>query len=136
LAQLADDASAVNVYVFDAWSHVWCTAMPVAWIADTFDAGMGERPVGTRAVEILDTALRRLEKPLPRGGTLAARVGEAYLRSFATVYVLMLRFAHPFELEPLRALVDAALPDIARLTTALPPPGGPGGHGTEAVGTA
>ena len=70
-----------------------------------------------------------------RAAAVAAAVprscGYAYVRSFANIYVVMVRYSAPFELPAARAAVGAHLPEIERLTLALPPPDGPGSEGAE-----
>ena len=85
---------------------------------------------------------KRLIGPIASGGVLGAgghidRVfSYSYIRSFAGVYVLLLRFHGSFDSQLVRDLVSKALKSIELLTLALPPPDGPGSGTAEGVGVA
>lgn len=121
LAKLAAVVHAHNAYVVDAWGGSWCAA-------HDFSEALPEPLAG-----LLDWALSRLEKPLPKGGALdvviartgGAPTGHAYFCSFAAVRILILRFAGPFDPALVRRSVRAALPRVQALTLALPSPDGP-----------
>lgn len=58
-------------------------------------------------------------------GDALVQISPHIAKSFASIYVLVAWFDAPFEELEARALVDAALPNIERLTLALPPTDGP-----------
>jgi hypothetical protein len=115
LAALTARSGARNVFVVDAWGHLWCRARA----HDDSD----------RVLALATTVLARAAKPLTRGGRLdVGHVGDDtawYARSFAGVYVVLLVFDAAFDELAVRRSVIAALPEIEALTVALPPPGGP-----------
>jgi hypothetical protein len=117
LRQLAEHTGAAHAVVADAFNDLWCR-----------DSALGEDGTGT-AFALLDRALRSASRPPERGGRIdLVRASEPpYLiaRSFAGVYVLILWFDAPFEPDWARGHVHHMLPDIERLTVALPPPDGP-----------
>jgi hypothetical protein len=128
LTALATDAHALYAYVLDNRGTLWCTSDHVDWD--------GASP----ATQILLDELAGLTPPLHRGGHLdrfaRRQSGHAYLRSFGGIYVLLLRFSAPREIETVRASVAPALPRIAALMERMPPPGGPGTEGAEGASVA
>jgi hypothetical protein len=62
--------------------------------------------------------------------------GAIYLRSFASVYVLVLTFEDAARLFRAREAISNALPEIESLTVALPPPDGPDASGGAGFGSA
>lgn len=117
LGALCTRAGAENAVVADAWNDLWCRATTLAG---------DQQPL---AFHLLDWSLSSATKPLPKGGRvdLANTETDPYFaaRSFAGVYVLIVWFAAPFDVSTVRGLMRHALPDIERLTCALPPPDGP-----------
>ncbi|MBE7478990.1 MAG: hypothetical protein HS104_03300 [Polyangiaceae bacterium] len=129
LAALAHDACATSASVLDAWGLPWCCA-PHHNIAVARDAARSLR-----------RALASLDLPLQQGGSLdrlcsADDAGVAYVRSFATVYVLVLRYDALPDLTRARRATLQALPQIEALVEKLPPPAGPGSGSAEALGSA
>jgi len=118
-------AHAFNAYVVDAWDNLRCAAHDFS-----------EKPRDD-LVDLILEALGKDGTPLTRGGKLDAcldgRAGHAYLKTFGSCYVLLLRYPGPFDQKVARAAVSAALPAIEALTLRLPPSGGPDSHGTEAA---
>ncbi len=118
LNSLADDLKADNVYVLDGWCNLWCSAHEE-------DAEMR-----SGVIELVRDELGSLEEPLPQGGWIDRRAhqyrGHAYLKSFASVYVLVLRFSAPFDLPQQRAVVAGALKPIEQLVVGLAQPTTPG----------
>jgi hypothetical protein len=124
LEELRAEAHAHNAYLLDESGRLWCSAVAFT----TMDP--------TTVVDMMRSAIARLETPLRRGGVLNGAVPQnrgsmtrrdyAYVRSFANLYVLMIRFSAPFDVGPVTSTVDAALSRIERLTLSLPPPSGPG----------
>jgi hypothetical protein len=124
LESVAQRAKAFNAYVLDAWDNQWCaahgfSAMPRDDLMDLIRAGVGRRT------------------PLRRGGALDAvvssRIGHAFLKSFASCYVLLLRYAGRFDDDLTRTVVMEALARIEALTIALPSPDGPGFDAADAA---
>jgi hypothetical protein len=123
LEAVAREAKAFNAYVFDAWDKLLCSAhgfseMPRQDLLDLIRAGIG-----------------RAGKPLQRGGTLdtcVTRPGHAYLKTYGSCYVVLVRYPGPFNEKLTRSSVADALPRIEALTLRLPPSGGPGSHPGEA----
>ncbi len=72
-------------------------------------------------------AMSSASAPLNEGGQVdLIRTAEApYIcaRSFANIYLLIVWFAAPFKARQIESTVDAALPEIERLTLDLPPDG-------------
>lgn len=128
LAELARATRAHNAYIFDARATLVCSAHTL------------ERGASSRATEIVEAALATVTPPLRRGGRLdrvvPRRLGHGYVRFFAAIYVLLLRFSGDFDANDVRAGVAATLPEIERLTLGLPPAGGPGSGGAEGFGVA
>jgi len=128
LEVLAAVTHAFNAYVLDAWDNVWCAAR---WFTSIYPEDL---------IALLHTSIARKGIPLQRGGkldvSLSSPKGHAYLRTYGSCYVLLLRFGGPFDEIGARAAVDAALARLELLTVNLPPPGGPGSSGNEAVGSA
>jgi hypothetical protein len=124
LESVSSEARAFNAYVFDAWGTLWCAAL-----------GFSEMPRDD-LFDLVRAGVGRSGTSLARGGTLdtclSGRTGHAYLRTFGSCYVLLVRYAGPFDQKSARAAVVEALPVIEALTLRLPPSGGPGGHGSEA----
>jgi hypothetical protein len=121
LVALSGATHAHNAYVADATGMSWCAAHDFS------------EQLPQSVADLLAWRLDQLPKPLPKGGVLDAAVsrvtgtpgGHAYFASFAGVYVLVLRFAGPFDVDNVRTLVGTALPRLEALTLALPPPEGP-----------
>jgi hypothetical protein len=124
LESVAQRAKAFNAYVFDAWDNQWCAAR-----------GFSDVPRDD-LVDIVHTAIGR-RTPLRRGGTLdtvvSGRTGHAYLKSFGSCYVLLLRYAGGFDDDLTRTVVMDELARIEALTMALPSPDGPGSDATDAA---
>jgi hypothetical protein len=128
LERVAAAALAYNAYVLDAWDVMWCAA-------HSFTAVYGED-----LAAIVHAAAAKKGVSLTRGGKLDTSVsgpkGHAYLRTYGSCYVVVLRYAGPFDESKARDVATAALPRLEALTLLLPPPGGPGSSGNEAAGTA
>ena len=84
--------------------------------------------------------IRNLAPPLHRGGRLdlvvSDRRGNAYMKSFAGIYVLLLRYPGHFDGRAARQSATRALGAIEALTTSLPQTDGPGAGGAEGFGSA
>lgn len=124
LVTLTTFTGAHNAYVVDAWLNIWCSA-------HSYDAALEGL-----ARDLTRTALGTLRPSLQRGGRLDRSLPCTYMRSYAGVYVLLLRFSGEFEDRAVQSAVAAALPAIEALTVALPPPDGPGAGGAEGFGVA
>ncbi len=128
LTNLAADARAIYAYVLDSRGTLWCSSEHVK--------DDGRSP----AAQIVLDELASLDPPLRRGGRLdrfaKRRSGDAYLRSFGGIYVLLLRFSAPQSIETVRSAVTPRLPRIEALVADIPPPSGPGSAGAEGVGVA
>jgi hypothetical protein len=125
LGDLSRESGATNGYVLDAWANLWCAG-------NDLYLGGESGPI----MELTQAQLLSLPRPLNRGGRIDRAQGLTYFRSFAGIYVVVLRFQAPFDLAALRPVVTKALPRIEALTLALPPPEGPGSGGAEGVGVA
>lgn len=125
LLALTESSGAHNSYVLDAWANVWCAARGFDWPG---------------AVGVAQVVVAGLRPALQRGGrvdrALHRREGHGYVRSFAAVYLLLLRFSGPYAVAPVRQAIAEALPRIEALTLALPPPEGPGSGTNEGFGVA
>jgi hypothetical protein len=124
LETIARTAEAFNAYVLDAWDNLWCAAhdfamLPREDLVDLIRVGLGGKA------------------PLYRGGTLdtflSGQMGQAYMKTYASCYVLLLRFLGPFDHKAARTVVYDALPRLEALTLRLPPLGGPGSSAGEAA---
>jgi hypothetical protein len=128
LERLMHASRAFNAYVLDAWDNVWCSAHGYA---DTVHEDL---------TELVHDAARHRGISLTRGGKLdtyfSGRAGHAYLRTYGSCYVLLLRFSGPFDHANAREITTEHLPRLEALTLALPPPDGPGSDGSEAASTA
>ena len=128
LEALAEATRAFNVYVVDAWDNVWCAAR---WFDSVYPDDLAA---------LVRAEVTRRGVSLQRGGKLDASVvgakGHAYIRTYGSCYVLVLRFAGPFDSAATREAVVGVLPRLERLTLGLPPPDGPGSSGHEALGSA
>lgn len=123
LETVAREAKAFNAYVFDAWDKMWCAVR-----------GFNEMP-REDLVDLIRAGIGRSGTPLQRGGTLdtcVRRPAYAYLKTYGSCYVLLLRYGGPFDMKTTRAAVSGALSKIEALTLRLPPSGGPGSHAGEA----
>jgi hypothetical protein len=125
---LANTTSAFNAYVVDAWGVAWCAARYFESIYPEDLATLVHLAEERRRVRVtyggkLDTALSG-----PRG--------HAYVRTYASCYVVLLRYAGPFDETKAREATTAALPRLEALTLRLPPPDGPGSSGNQAAGSA
>jgi hypothetical protein len=140
LAALSARAAAVNVIVIDANSPVvWGAAHPEGVVAQPplassprmVEAPANDETAGEPSTAIVSRHAVQSVRALPELGALrkgkhlrhVERDSEAPLlaHSFATIYVLVVVFAAPFdELRAERAVLDA-LPRIERLVLALPP---------------
>ncbi len=116
-----------NAYILDAWGNLWCAGDGVEW------SGQWEQ-----AISIITTAVRAAPKSLQRGGALDEAIPRrsAYLKSFAGVYVVLVRFRGHFEVATARRAVATALPNLEKLTLLLPPPDGPDAGGASGFGSA
>jgi hypothetical protein len=128
LEAIAAACSSFNAYILDVWDNSWCAArgfndMPRADLADFIHAAASRKAVTLTRGGKLDTSL-------------SGPMGHAFLRTYGSCYVLLLRFSRPFDVEKTRDTVRAALPRLEALTMRLPPPDGPGSDGNEAAGTA
>jgi hypothetical protein len=125
LEVVAKAVRAFNVYVLDAWDHMWCAAH-----------GFSEAP-REDLVKLVEAGVARGRTPLARGGQLdiamSDRQGHRYLRTYGSCYVLLIRFSAAFDAVAVRASVGATLPRLEALTLRLPISGGPGGSGHEAA---
>lgn len=128
LVILAEECGAQNACVLDAWGNLWCSGYVADWSEQS------------RAITAVERALAQLHRPLQRGRRLDGRLlhgGEhLYVRSFANVYLTLLRFPGSFAEDPVRDAVAKALPGIEALTIALPPPSGPGSASGAGFGVA
>ena len=128
LERVATGAHAYNAYVLDAWDVLWCAAHSFAAVYEE------------DLVAIVHAAGSKKGISLSRGGkldtSLSSPKGHAYLRTYGSCYVVVLRYAGPFDESKARDVVTAALPRLEALTLLLPPPDGPGSSGNEAASTA
>ena len=128
LEALADATGAFNAYVLDAWDYLFCAAR---WFEHVYADDLAA---------VVRAAVARNGIPLQRGGKLDLTILHqncpTYLRTYGSCYVLVLRFAAPFEEGEVRQRVAAVLPRLELLTISLPPPDGPGSAGNEAMGSA
>ncbi len=113
LDSVATAVGAENGYVLDAWCNLWCSAYE-------------EDPeMRSGVIELVRDELDSLELPLPQGGWIDRRAhqyrGHAYLKSFGSVYVLVLRHAAPFDLTAQQKAVAEALETIEPLVVGLAP---------------
>jgi len=119
---------AFNAYVFDAWDNLWCSAHSFESVASDDLLGFVHR------------MLARSHVSLVRGGVLDDCVsdsrGYVYVRSYASCYVLVLRFSSRPECSLARAVVEAELDKLEALTLKLPPSDGPGTSGAESANRA
>jgi hypothetical protein len=153
LDELVKQVQAKLALVLDDAGLLWCWSQPfqplqdqrsqVALISDAFHAtevAKLERPL-RRGGRI--SIVRRVDADNPRAtrmgyivGVMGGRVDEpfkqsrwgwgAYIaESFSSYYVLAVWFDERTEVGPQQPLIRAAVPRIARLTGALPPPDGP-----------
>jgi hypothetical protein len=122
------DVRGQNAYIVDAWGNLWCSAHTVEWRCQS------------AAIDVVKTELARAELPLQRGGKIDRqghqRNGSTYLRSFAGVFVLLVRFESPFDQDLVRSVVGATLRRLEGLVVSLPPPNGPGSGSAEGFGVA
>ena len=125
LGTLAAECGAANVYLLDAWANLWCAGQ------DPYDGSDN-----TRIMEFTHRQLAALRVPLNRGGRIDRAYPNAYLRSFAGVYVIVVDLSGRFDVSLVRAAVGKALPNIEALTLALPPPDGPESGGAAGFGSA
>ncbi len=126
---LRDAADAVEsdlACVLDAPGNLWCASHPIDEAQQHW------------AMETVKEARHALHPQTPRGAHLGRRVSRdgraAYLRSFSGTYVLLVALTEPVDEVGLHRVVDAALPEIERLTLALPPPDGPEARASAALG--
>jgi hypothetical protein len=128
LDALANAAVAFNAYVVDAWGIVWCAAR---YFESVYPEDLAD---------LVRLAEARRHVRVTHGGKLDAVLsgskGHAYLRTYASCYVVLLRYAGPFDEPKARDVVSAALPRLEAITLRLPPPEGPGSSGNEAAGSA
>ncbi|MEZ4222586.1 MAG: hypothetical protein R3B13_16720 [Polyangiaceae bacterium] len=128
LTSLAVDAHALYAYVLDSRCTLWCSSNHV------------EQDRVSPAVQIVLDEVAALDPPMHRGGRLDCfakrRSGNAYLRSFGGIYVLLLRFSSPRPIQAVRTAVNPVLPRIEALVAGLPPTSGPGSEGAEGLGVA
>lgn len=117
LTDLVCDTGATNVVVMDAFNDLWCRSQ--GWLVEQ------------RAFDALAHALSTAAKPLNRGGKIDVANERVRSVSFAGVYVLILLFDARYERASIDFAIRRALPRIEALTTALPPPDGPGGNEAE-----
>jgi hypothetical protein len=125
LAELTRVCGARGGYVLDSGANLWCAGDDLSPDGDS-----------SSVMALTRVELDSLPTPLKRGGRLDLGRDSTYFRSFAGIYVLVLRFAGPMELGTVRAAVNARLRRIEGLTLSLPPPDGPGSSGAEGVGSA
>ncbi len=130
LASLAGVCRGEFAFVLDVGNGLWCVGLP-----DT-------RPTTDTAHE--DRAADRFyaNEVVPRAATMrrGARIelekvegDDRYVAlSFAAIYFLVVWFEDAFEPAIARRRIRRALPEIERLTLALPAPGGPGADEGEA----
>lgn len=125
---LSVELGAFDAHVLDAWGKVWSSAS-LDRNADT-----GE------LARLVQLAEQRIGISIARGGRLdvdfADGVRRAYLRSYASCYVLLLRFPRAFDASHVRSVVARAVPRLETLTLLIPPDGGPGSSGNEGAATA
>ena len=125
LERLAADCSATGGFVLDAWANLWCAGND---LYHGSESGV--------VMDLTHKELSDLPVALTRGGRIDLASDATYFRSFAGIYVLVLRFAGPFDLATVRAATLTALPTIEALTLLLPPPGGPDPNGAAGFGVA
>ncbi len=121
LAALVQGAEAFNAYVFDVWNNFWCAAHSYAYAPDEELAHLIQLVAKERHVALthgghLDTAL-------------SSSSAHAYVKTYGSCYVLLLRFAGDFDEDRVRARVHAELTRLEALTLLLPPPEGPDSDG-------
>lgn len=126
LSALSTECGATNGYVLDAWANLWCAGN------DLHSGGESDR-----VMSLAQRELATLPVALNRGGKLDRAHGETYFRSFAGIYVLVLRFNDDaIDAAQVRAAVAKALPAVEALTLLLPPPDGPTSGGVAGAGVA
>jgi hypothetical protein len=131
LAQLASDCGGTFAFVLDEGNGLWCVGIPGA-------SPMGSTPDEDRAADRFYAA-----EIVPRMDKM--RRGEAFelvhvdgqdryaAASFASMYVAVVWFEGEFDPFGARTKLRRALPQIEKLTLALPPPEGPSaGEGAKA----
>ena len=126
LQKLRASVGAESVYVFDASSTLWCWGHAPTSIDES-------AALRTAAQLKCKTILKRLEPALQRGGSLDLMRAQDRFRSFANIYILILEGVPPTDRAQLNTQVEAALPEIERLTLCLPPQG-PGSGSAEGFG--
>jgi hypothetical protein len=125
LGELARDCGSLGAYVLDSQANLWCAG------DDLYDGGDSDM-----IMDLVHERLGALPLPLNRGGHIDAAFRSAYLRSFAGIYIVALRFAGPFDVDLTQRAIAASLPRIEALTLLLPPPDGPGSSGASGFGVA
>lgn len=119
LAELEAQVAGDLAFVFDAWGLVWRTSR----------FGLS-KSTEHMLLSHVGQMLESVDPSLARGGRLrgsfsfpGASISTA---TFATVYVVAAQHANDQSTLRVRTALRDALPEIERLTLALPPPGGPG----------
>jgi len=126
LAQLAEECGGSFAFVLDEGNGLWCVGIP-GREPTTFTNDQNEAADRFYAKEIVPrmSSMRR-GQPL----TIASPAFEGddrYLGvTFAGIYAVVVWFDGEFAPAIVRARVRRALPEIEKLTLALPPSGGPG----------
>lgn len=125
LSEVANATRSEMACVLDATGDLWCASHPI------------DEPRQQWAMQTVRDAFHAPHPQIARGGHLGRRVSHgdrpAYLRSFAGTYVLLVALAEPVDEVGLHRVVDAALPEVERLTLALPPPDGPQARASAAL---
>jgi len=120
LIDLSESSGGDLACVLDASGNLWCASHTI------------EPHQQSWAMETVRHASHEPHAPIARGVHLGRRISYAdrpsYLRSFAGTYVLLVSLVEPIDELRLHRAVDAALPQIERLTLALPPTDGPHTH--------
>jgi len=130
LDELLRETGAHHICVLDAWSNLWCAS-------PTIEPAREEE-----AIFVTAGVLKDLTKPLQRGGRVDRELrprqeGYGYIRSYAGVYILLVR-SRGYEARSVAwpSTVAAVLPRVETLTLALPFPDGPGSGSAEGFGIA
>lgn len=118
-----------NAFIVDAWLNLWCASPTMVWDSQSQGLQVPEAILGSDSKKLEQG--RRIDRSL-----VGPAEGHGYARSFAGIYLLLVRSAGPVDLDHWRAAIASALPSIERLTLALPPPLGPGAGSAEGFGAA
>lgn len=117
LETLARDAGASNALVGDSSGALYCRAHPLDW-EQTRSALALIKEIGRRRIH-------RYGEWRHRSSTNVDDLQPFHARWFEGIYFVVLLYDDAADTRATTRALRAALPEIARLTTALPPPDGP-----------